>query len=98
MLKLKRGKIILSKVCFPWDEQTDDLARPLGGFSMPLPLAPCLEQLSQRDRKAASSGAGTRQHRLTSAKLARKSRAPQEPPPWVSDPGTQHPPAQRQLM
>ena len=51
--KEKRG--ILSKICFPWDKPTDHLARPPGYFSMSLPLAPCSEQLSQRNGKAANS-------------------------------------------
>jgi len=38
------------------DEQADDTARPPGYFSMFLPSAPCLEQLSWRDRKTANSG------------------------------------------
>lgn len=91
---------ILSKVCFPWDEQIDDLARLPGYFSMSLPLAPCSEQLSQRDGKAKSGeqsqGWGWHlQGRIVSAKPTSNSSRSQEPPPvdsLCSDPWSEHSP------
>lgn len=78
----------------------DDLARLPGCFSMSLPLAPCLEQLSQRDGKAKSGeqsqGWGWHlQGRIVSAKPTSKSSRSQEPPPadFLScDPWSEHPP------